>query len=158
MRAGSRRRLAGTSSALLFTSLLWLHPLLTLRLPHQNDTWIHLRWADPGETHARRLAVVALAGLALRSELAYPLYAILPPLQKLQFPYRFVFLALLLANIGFVIHLNERAWFHWGKVARTVAVALIATQCAIAGHLQWSLYQRGEQMPDRAVFMQGSFG
>lgn len=114
--------------------------------------------STPGQAQARRFAVVAMAALALSSELAYPLYAMLPPLQKLQFPYRFVFLGLLLANIAFVVHLNEGAWQRWAALGRAAAVLLIASQLAMAAYIQWGIYRSGESLPDRAVFMKGHFG
>ena len=112
----------------------------------------------PGRTQARRFAVVALAALVLGSELAYPLYMILPPLQKLQFPYRFVFLGLLLANIAFAIHLNEGAWRRWRRPGRAGAVLLIVVQVTMVGYIQSNNYRSGKQLPQRAVFMSGHFG
>lgn len=112
----------------------------------------------PAQVFARRLALVGLSGLVLGSELAYPLYALVSPMQKLQFPYRFVFLATLLANIAFVIHLNENAWRRWGKLAKSAAVLLVVAQCTQTGYMQWNLYRTGEKLPDRASFMTGNFG
>ncbi|MBD8531353.1 MULTISPECIES: 6-pyruvoyl-tetrahydropterin synthase-related protein [unclassified Massilia] len=112
----------------------------------------------PGKVFAKRLGYVAIAALVLGSELAYPLYAVLSPLQKLQFPYRFVFIALLLANIALVIQLGEGAWRRWGWLARTLALGLIFAQCAIMAHLQWDLVKRGVKLPAQSAFMQGRFG
>jgi uncharacterized membrane protein len=41
-----RARLAGAAILLLCAVLLWLQPLVGLRLPHQNDLLIHLQWSD----------------------------------------------------------------------------------------------------------------
>ena len=41
-----RRYVAGLVAVTLFAVLLWLQPLLTLRLPHQVDLLVHLRWSD----------------------------------------------------------------------------------------------------------------
>lgn len=112
----------------------------------------------PGKIFAKRLGWVAIAALVLGSELAYPLYAILPPMQKLQFPYRFVFVALLLANIALVIQLNEGAWKRWRLPVRAVAAGLVLAQGAIMAHLQFDLVKRGETLPARSAFMQGRFG
>lgn len=112
----------------------------------------------PGKLFARRLGYVAIAALVLGSELAYPLYAVLSPLQKLQFPYRFVFIALLLANIALVIQLSEGGWRQWGRLARTLALGLVLGQCAIMAHLQWDLVKRGVRLPAQSAFMQGRFG
>lgn len=112
----------------------------------------------PGKVFARRLGWVAIAALVLGSELAYPLYALVGPMQKLQFPYRFVFVALLLANIALVIQLNEGAWKRWRLPVRAVALGLMLAQVAIMAHLQWDLLKRGELLPARDIFMQGRFG
>jgi hypothetical protein len=112
----------------------------------------------PGKILARRLGWVAVSALVLGSELAYPLYALVGPMQKLQFPYRFVFVALLLANIALVIQLNEGVWKRWRLPLRAVALGLILAQCAIMAHLQWDLVKHGERLPARATFMQGRFG
>ncbi len=112
----------------------------------------------PGKILAGRLAWIAAAALALGSELAYPLYAAIAPLRKLQFPYRFLFLALLLANLALVIQLNEGAWRHWRRPARAAALGLVLAQLAIQLHLQWDVVRRGEKLPAREVFMTGRFG
>jgi len=62
---------------------------------------------NPAQVNARRLGIVTLCALVLGTELAYPLYAYLGPMQKLQFPYRFMFLASILASIALAIQLNE---------------------------------------------------
>lgn len=112
----------------------------------------------PGKLLARRLAQVALAAMALGSELAYPLYALVGPMQKLQFPYRFVLLALLLANIALVIALNEGAWSRWRTWLRAAVVGLVLAQVAIVGHLQFGQYKSGTVLPAKESFMTGRFG
>jgi hypothetical protein len=112
----------------------------------------------PAKILAKRLGWTALAALALGSELAYPLYALVSPMQKLQFPYRFVFLALLLANIALVLQLNEGAWKRWRLPARAIAVGLVLVQGAIMAHLQLGLVRYGETLPARSDFMVGRFG
>lgn len=116
------------------------------------------RAATPGSAQARKLAVVALAAMLLSSELAYPLYALLEPMRKIQFPYRFMFLALLLANIALVIELNEGAWRRWNSPLRALAVVLMAAQCAMTLQLQLGIVRGGKAIPERASFMQGRFG
>jgi hypothetical protein len=112
----------------------------------------------PAQVFAKRLGWVAIAALALGSELAYPLYALLEPMRKLQFPYRFVFLALLLANIALVIQLNEGAWKRWRLPVRAIGLGLILAQGAIMAHLQFGLVKYGETLPAQAAFMLGKFG
>lgn len=114
--------------------------------------------ATPGSAQARRLAVVALAAMVLASELAYPLYALLEPMRKIQFPYRFMFLALLLANIALVIELLEGDWRRWNTPLRVVAVLLMAAQCAMTLQLQLGIVRGSKPIPERASFMQGRFG
>jgi uncharacterized membrane protein len=114
--------------------------------------------ATRGQMFARRLGWVAVAALALGSELAYPLYALLTPLQKLQFPYRFVFLALLLANLALVIQLNEGAWARWRGAVRAAVLGLVLAQLTLMAYLQWDLYRRGERIPAESAFMAGHFG
>ena len=114
--------------------------------------------ATPGSAQARKLAIVALAAMLLASELAYPLYALLEPMRKIQFPYRYIFLALLLANIGLVIELNEGAWRRWNTPLRTLAVLLVAAQCAMSLQLQLGIVRGSKPIPEPASFMQGRFG
>ena len=116
------------------------------------------RAATPGSAGARKLAITALAAMLLASELAYPLYALLEPMRKIQFPYRFMFLALLLANIALVIELNEGAWRRWSTPLRALAVLLMAAQCAMTLQLQLGIVRGAKPIPERASFMQGRFG
>jgi hypothetical protein len=107
---------------------------------------------------ARRLAIVALAALALGSELAYPLYTVFTPLHKLQFPYRFLFLATILAGIAFVIQLNEGAWLRWSRAVRTAAILLFAAYFGQLAILEWKIVSGGKRLPDRGTVMAGRFG
>lgn len=110
------------------------------------------------QVRARRMAIIALAAIAFGSELAYPLYALLGPMQKIQFPYRFIFLACLLGNIAFVVFISEGAWGRWGRWMRAAALVLVAAQCAQAGFIQWGLHRGGERLPTEERFMEGNFG
>jgi len=112
---------------------------------------------DAGLT-ARRLAIVALALLAFGSELAYPMYAEVSALHKLQFPYRFMFLASVLAAIAFVMHLNAGAWSRWSRLTRSIAVVMVLLYVAQAGILQWKLMRSGERLPEPGSLMHGRFG
>jgi hypothetical protein len=146
------------SYGLRWFAIQWPLGLVALATAVMTLIPLHRAPATPAQGHARRLAMVSLAALALSTELAFPLYTILPPLQSLQFPYRFIFLAIILANIALAIHLNEGAWSRWGKLARTAAALVIAAQCAQAAFLQWNLVRAGERLPERASFMSGRFG
>lgn len=112
----------------------------------------------PGQVLARRFTIVALAALALGSELAYPLYAMLPPLQKIQFPYRFVFVATILASIALVLHLYEGGWSRWNRLLRLAALAVFAGYFAQTLLLQWQIHTSGLDLPQREQYMQGVFG
>lgn len=107
---------------------------------------------------AGRFAIAALAAFALGSELAYPLYAWIGPMQKLQFPYRFLPLAAILATIAFVLHLAEGGWRHAGKGRRAAAVLLVLGYLLLALFLQWSLHRHGKPVPDSAKYMSGQWG
>jgi len=107
---------------------------------------------------AQRLAVVGLAALVLGSELAYPLYAVLPPLQKLQFPYRFMFVAAVLGSAALALRLCEGAWGRWRRITRAAALALAGLYCLFALYLQSDIYRHGQALQERTVYMQGRFG
>lgn len=114
--------------------------------------------SSPGLVDARRIGIVAACALLLGSELAYPLYALLSPMQKLQFPYRFMFLASLLASIALAMQLSEGAWQRWSKVTRIAAVLLILAQCGQAAVLQLKIVKDGERMLTHEQYFSGRFG
>jgi hypothetical protein len=101
---------------------------------------------------------VALASLALSTELAYPLFNYVPQMQMLQFPYRFLFLAAILGGIALAIQVSEGAWSHWSKGLRVAAILVLATQCALTAYLVLGMYRSGVRLPDRGTFMSGRFG
>lgn len=107
---------------------------------------------------AHRLGIMALTLFVFSTELTAPLYELLSPLRKVQFPYRFVFFAGILANIALVIRLCEGGWDRRGKLMRTAILGLIAIQFALTGYMQINLLRNGQQLPDRASFMSGRFG
>lgn len=112
----------------------------------------------PANTLARRLSFMAVAAFIFSTEIVYPLYELLEPLRKIQYPYRFLFIAGLLANIALLIRLGEGAFARWGKPVRLAVVAVLLLQCALAAFLHLSLYRSGGLMPDRETFMSGRFG
>jgi len=119
-----------------------------------------LKAAAPTPSHstARKLAVVALIALALGTELAYPLYVVLTPLHKLQFPYRFLFLAALLAAMALALRVHEGAWARWSKPVRALALLLVLAYFGQLAVLQLKLIKDGRDIPDRASVMAGRFG
>lgn len=116
--------------------------------------------AGPGQSDrlARCIGIMSLVLFAFSTELTAPLYELLSPLRKVQFPYRFVFLAGILANIALAIKLSEGYWQRCGKLIRTAILGLIAIQFALTGYMQLNLHRNGERLPDRASFMSGRFG
>lgn len=117
------------------------------------------QWRRPGpRSDAWRLAVSALAALALGSELAYPLYALLRPMQTLQFPFRFLPLAAILAGIAFVLHLCEGGWRNAARPMRIVAMLLVLGYAAQSLYVEWDVYRYGKHLPSRDSYMAGRFG
>ncbi|WP_312513845.1 hypothetical protein [Massilia sp.] len=113
---------------------------------------------SPGLVTARRIGWVALCALLLGSELAYPLYAYIGAMQKLQFPYRFMFVASILASIALAIQLSEGAWTRWSKAVRVAAVLLVLGQCGQAALLQLKIVKDGERMLTHEQYFSGRFG
>lgn len=115
--------------------------------------------SSPGQVIAKRLALASLVGLVFSSELAYPLYALVPPLQKLQAPYRFVVLSLLLATIAFASLATLRPAAsvrrNWVQLGCAAAVLL---QIGFVFILQMNLVKVGVPLPARDTFMAGEFG
>jgi hypothetical protein len=108
---------------------------------------------------ASRLAIIALAGLIFSSELAYPLFALLPPLQKLQFPYRFVFPAMLLATMALCTACMAHLFQHNGRNRVNYCCALAAAaQCVVVILLHYNMVGFGKAMPDLRTVLQGEFG
>lgn len=108
---------------------------------------------------ACRLATIALVGLIFSSEIAYPLFAVLPPLQKLQFPYRFVFPAMLLATFALCIvcaacwpEIKSRRWVKYS------CVLVVCAQGLIVVLLHYNIVGFGKPMPDFRSVLQGKFG
>jgi hypothetical protein len=71
--------------------------------------------------------------LVLASEASYPLWAILPPLQRMQFPYRFLYVvaivlpAALIPCLARVLALEQRPFWRW------ILGAAIAVQFGVSG-------------------------
>lgn len=106
-----------------------------------------------------RLATIALVGLVFSSELAYPFFALLPPLQKLQWPFRFVILSIVLGSIAFAaianikpIESNRRSWVQYGCIgANSLHLCFVL-------FLQWSVFVVGKPLPIPDDVMKGEFG
>lgn len=114
--------------------------------------------ADPG-TMARRLAGIALAALLLGSELAYPLYAHVAPLQKLQWPYRFVVPGMVSATLAFALAVfapSRRT--PPGLPLRIAAGTAVLLHCLFNGYLQYNLLAEGKPLPKLERAMQNDFG
>lgn len=113
---------------------------------------------DGDEARARRLALVSFAALLLSSELSYPLFALVPPLQKLQWAYRFVPLAMALAILAFstvALRSPARRPAPWLRLA---CIGLIAAHCLLAVAMQYKVYRSGESLRSIDSAMKGDFG
>ncbi|VXC22034.1 6-pyruvoyl-tetrahydropterin synthase-related protein [Massilia sp. 9I] len=104
------------------------------------------------------LAVAALVALALGSELAFPLYLLVPPMQKLQFPYRYLPLAAILASLALVLHFGQVSWRSWSKAGRVVITLLLVLYGVQAFAVQWKLYQHGQRLHEIAWFANSRVG
>lgn len=115
--------------------------------------------SSPGQVIAKRLALAALIGLMFSSELAYPLYALVPPLQKLQSPYRFVVLSLVLATIAFasLATLRPAGSFrkNWVQLGGAAAILL---QIIFVFILQMNIVKVGVPLLTADRIMAGEFG
>jgi hypothetical protein len=118
-----------------------------------------LEGSNTTEPIANRLAIMALVGLVCSSEFAYPLFAILPPLQKLQWPYRFVVLSVVLSTLAFAIVATPkpsgrktRNWVQYG-----CAGAILMHLC-FSLFLQRSLFSAGKPLPNFGNLMQAESG
>ena len=138
---------------LQWLSFQWVFPLLALIF--SGLTLLLMRWA-PRDVRAWRLVVVALAALMFSSEIAYPLFALLPPLQKLQWAYRFVPLALALSSLAFAMIAfrtpGQPLWL------RLVTVGLLAGYALLVVQIQLQVYRGGESLRKIDVALQGEFG
>lgn len=120
-------------------------------------------WLARGRTGSlaglvRSLAVLAALGLVLGSELAYPLYEASASLQRLQWPYRFMVPAIMLAAMAYLVGMT--AWWSalaWGVRRLCLALPLLA-MLALHVALQIIIHrdQRPAPTPDKA--MSGVFG
>jgi hypothetical protein len=108
---------------------------------------------------ARRLAIVAVVGLFLSSELVYPLYYFLGPLQKLQWPYRFVVLCLVLSSLAFsLVAFPKQTERPKLGVTQIIIVMIVMVHCVFSAYLQYNLLKVGRPLPSLASAMQGEFG
>ncbi len=113
----------------------WIVPLAMLA--SVGAVGLYLRRVPDGSRSERQrlagLAAVCCMALVLASEASYPLWAILPPLQRMQFPYRFlsvvaiVLPAALIPCLARVLALEQRSFWRW-----TLGAA-IAVQFAVSG-------------------------
>lgn len=140
----------------------WLLPVSALLLALA-AAWLVRHVAEPVERvrASGRLLLVAALALALSSELAYPLYAAIPPLQKLQWPYRFVPLAMVLATLAYArvaflpAHTASR---RMDQLVKSVSAAALLLQLGLMLALQYQNFSSGEPIPAVAIVMRGDFG
>ena len=109
--------LAGASGAGSFARLLWIQGLgvallLTLR---------SLGWGSQSDVLGRWGLSAALAGLLLSLALSEPLYALLPPLQRIQFPWRWLGPAWFGASLWLCSAQRQPALPSWRLLALLIA-------------------------------------
>lgn len=149
-------------NGLQWFSFQWALPLLALAF---GVIVIFLLRRSPGvqppagiEARARRLALVAFAALLLSSEFSYPLFALVPPLQKLQWAYRFVPLALALAILAFSTVAFRAPAPGQARWLRLACIGLVTAHCLLVVALQYKVYRSGESLRPIATAMQDDFG
>lgn len=114
--------------------------------------------ADAVHERAWRLVLVALSALVLSSELSYPLFALVAPLQKLQWPYRFIPLALALSSLAFcsvAFRSSLARKLAWPQVA---CISLVAAHFLLAGAMQYKAHVGGASLRPLSAAMTGDFG
>lgn len=132
-------------------------PVVTLLM--SGATWWVSRDLKPAvRSYVNTLVAFSLAALLLSSEFAYPLYALLTPLQTLQWPYRFVVPAMLSASLGLMIALGTRAFSDSKCIATYGAYCVLAMVLSLNGLLQVGLAREGVHPPTARTVMQGQFG
>lgn len=139
-------------------SIQWPLPLLALSM--MAFVWLYSRRSrasrnDEPAALARRLATVALVGLVLSSELAYPLYASIAPLQMIQWPYRFVVQSLVLATVAVGLLLSQLGRRMSSGI---IGGAIVAVHVAMAAYLQYSILTYGKPAPNLHQVLRGEFG
>lgn len=110
------------------------------------------------EVRAWRLAVVALAGLLLSSEFSYPLFALITPLQKLQWAYRFVPVSLALASLAFCTIAFRAHEMYEGRRLRVASIVLMVGYGLLVCATQYKVYIGGKSLRPLEAAMQGEFG
>lgn len=142
-------------------ALQWPFPLVSAGMAVSALLLARKLPANDSATLARALATFALVGLLLSSELAWPLYAYLPPLERIQQPYRFVTPAMLCAGLSLAIVLSVRplrAHFQQRPLATACALAVSGGCVLIALLLQIGVMKEGRPPVVASEAMRGAFG
>lgn len=105
------------------------------------------------------LTMLTFVGLALGSEIAFPLYFFESPLRSLQWPYRFVTIGVIGASLALPIamHLCHRERVVIGIVVRAIVIAAIVSTVAVFGALQLQLIREGSDPQLNASRLAGEF-
>ena len=113
-------------------------------------------YAPSVRTAGRQLALVALVGLFMSSELAYPLYAGIHALQALQFPFRFLMLFSVAGALAFAVAM-PLGMMQNKRLLHGMAFGAAAVSVALCGLLIVKQYREGER-PDVATLLKGNIG
>ena len=120
--------LAGASGAGSFGQLLWIQSLAVALLLALR--W--LGWGSRSDLLGRWGLSAALAGLLLSLSLSEPLYALLPPLQRIQFPWRWLGPAWFGASLWLCSAQRQPALPSWRRLALLIT-GLGAAGCWLDG-------------------------
>ena len=108
------------------------------------------------QTSAKHLAVIAAAGLFMASELAFPIYWAVPPLQAVQFPYRFLTVSDVAGALALALALLPQ-WRQYGAKARGAAVATVAFSVVLSAVMLVKQHREGVR-PDTQALLTGDIG
>lgn len=142
-------------------ALQWPFPLIAAGMAASALLLARKLPADDSAALARALAIFALVALFLSSELAWPLYAYLPPLEKIQWPYRFVAPAMLCAGLSLAIVLSVcpvRSHYQRRPLATACGLASVGGCVLIAVLLQMGVMREGRPPVVASEAMRGMFG
>lgn len=142
-------------------ALQWPFPLITVGMALSALLLTRRMSNNESTTVARALAIFALVALLFSSELAWPLYAYLPVLEKIQWPYRFVAPAMLCAGLSLAIVLSVRplrAHYQQRPLATVCALAAAGSCVLIALLLQLGVMKEGRPPVIASEAMRGAFG
>lgn len=118
--------------------------------------------ADVTTTHVEttwKLGLFSTAALVMSSELAYPLYKLIPSLQLLQQPYRFTVPAALFASVAATLAIlgNQTTTIRW-SILKLALILVIIVHLVLTLSFAAKSVNSGHSFPDTAQLMREEFG